>query len=153
MRYDDAKSSSVRFSFPDKISESIYEASSKFRPVIKYVSTHSFLSFFLEKLKTLTSAVRTAKSNAANAQAAASGARKSLQEKEELLEAARRRADELSSQLRTARQDLVNTNRAAAKANASAHEAKANAARNKRRLAGLRRMRAARLSAAKRLAP
>lgn len=93
------------------------------------------------QLKTLTNAVRTAKSNAANAQAAASGAQKSLREKEELLEAAKRRVDELSNQLRSARQDLVNTNRAAAKANAAAHEAKVNA-RNKRRLANLRRLRA-----------
>lgn len=92
------------------------------------------------QLKTLTNAVRTAKSNAANAQAAASGVQRSLREKEELLEAARRRVDELSNQLRSARQDLMNTSRAAAKANASAHEAKVNA-RNKRRLANLRRLR------------
>lgn len=95
---------------------------------------------FKLQLKTLTNAMRTAKSNAANAQAAAAGAQKSLREKEELLEAARRRVDELSSQLRNARQDLLNTSRAAAKANASAHEAKMNA-RNKRRLANLRRLR------------
>lgn len=88
--------------------------------------------------------MRTAKSNAANAQAAASGAQKSLREKEELLEAAKRRVDELSNQLQIARQDLANTNRAAAKASAAAQEAKANAARNKRRLASLRRLRAAR---------
>lgn len=93
------------------------------------------------QLKTLTNAVRTAKSNTANAQAAASGAQRSLREKEELLEAAKRRVDELSNQLRSAQQDLVNTNRAAAKANAAAHEAKVNA-RNKRRLANLRRFRA-----------
>lgn len=96
--------------------------------------------------------MRTAKSNAANAQAAANGAQKSLREKEELLEAAKRRVDELSSQLQSARQDFANTNRAAIKANAAAHEAKANAARNKRRLASLRRLRSARPSAT-RVAP
>lgn len=92
-------------------------------------------------------AVHTAKSNAANAQAVANGAQRSLREKEELLEAAKRRVDELSNQLQSARQDLVNTNRAAAKANAAANEAKANAARNKRKLAHLRKMRAPRLRA------
>lgn len=78
-----------------------------------------------------------------NAQAAANGAQRSLREKEELLEAAKRRVDELSNQLRSARQDLANTNRAAAKANAAAREAKINATRNKRRLANLKRLHAA----------
>lgn len=96
------------------------------------------------QLKTLTNAVRAAKSNAANAQTVANGAQRSLREKEDLLEAAKRRVDELSNQLQNARQDLANTNRAAAKANAAAHEAKANAARNKRRLAHLRKTRATR---------
>jgi len=100
------------------------------------------------QLKTLTNAVRTAKSNAANAQAVANGAQRSLREKEDLLEAAKRRVDELSNQLQNARQDLANTNRAAAKANAAAHEAKANAARNKRRLTHLRKMRAMRQNVA-----
>jgi len=90
-------------------------------------------------------AVHTAKSNAVNAQAVASGAQRSLREKEELLEAAKRRVDELSNQLQSARQDLANTNRAAAKANAAAQEAKANAARNKRRLTHLRKIHAMRL--------
>jgi chromosome segregation ATPase len=83
-----------------------------------------------------------------NAQAAANGAQKSLEEKEELLEMAKRRVNELSNELRSARQELVNTNRAAAKANAAAHEAKLNATRNKRRLANLKRLRASRSSAA-----
>jgi len=99
-------------------------------------------------LKTLTDAVRIAKSNMVNAQAAANGAQKSLEEKEELLEMAKRRVNELSNELRSARQELVNTNRAAAKANAAAHEAKLNATRNKRRLANLKRLRASRSSAA-----
>ncbi|XP_076376189.1 uncharacterized protein LOC117229444 isoform X1 [Megalopta genalis] len=94
-----------------------------------------------DQLKTLSHAVQTAKANAANAQAAASGVQKTLREKEELLDAARRRVDELSNQLKVARQELTNTNRAAAKANAAATEAKANASRNKRRLENIRRMR------------
>lgn len=89
----------------------------------------------------MTHAIRTAKSNAANAQAASSGAQRSLREKKELLEMAKRRVDELSTQLQTARQDLANTNRAAAKANAAAREAKANAIRNKRKLTRLRELR------------
>lgn len=93
------------------------------------------------QLKTLSHAVQTAKANAANAQAAANGAQKSLREKEELLDAAKRRVEELSNQLKLARQELANTNRAAAKADAAASEAKANAQRNKRRLENFRRMR------------
>lgn len=93
------------------------------------------------QLKTLTHAMQTAKANAANAQAAASGAQKTLREREELVDAAKRRVEELSNQLRVARQELANTNRAAAKANAAANEAKANASRNKRRLENIRRMR------------
>lgn len=93
------------------------------------------------QLKTLTHAVQTAKANAANAQAAANGAQKTLRDKEELVDAAKRRVEELSNQLRAAKQELANTNRAAAKANAAANEAKANASRNKRRLENIRRMR------------
>ncbi|XP_011639403.1 FYVE and coiled-coil domain-containing protein 1-like [Pogonomyrmex barbatus] len=98
-----------------------------------------------DQLKTLTNAIRMAKSNAASTQIVASGAQKSLREKEELLEAAKRRVDELLNQLQSARQDLANTNRAVAKANAAANEAKINAARNKRKLAHLRKLRAAHL--------
>lgn len=57
------------------------------------------------------------------------------------MDAAKRRVEELSNQLRAAKQELANTNRAAAKANAAANEAKANASRNKRRLENIRRMR------------
>lgn len=85
--------------------------------------------------------MQTAKANAANAQAAASGAQRSMREKEELVDAAKRRVEELSNQLRVARQELANTNREAAKASAAATEAKANANRNKRRLENIRRSR------------
>lgn len=85
--------------------------------------------------------MQTAKANVANSQAAASGAQKSMREKEELLDAAKRRVEELSNQLKSARQELANTNRAAVKASAAATEAKANANRNKRRLENFRRMR------------
>ncbi|KAK1124061.1 hypothetical protein K0M31_007085 [Melipona bicolor] len=94
-----------------------------------------------DQLKTLTHAVQTAKANAANAQTAATGAQKALREKEELVDAAKRRVEELLSELRVAKQDLANTNRAAVKATAAANEAKANASRNKRRLKNIRRMR------------
>lgn len=111
-----------------------------------YQSTKSIyftilFSWLQTQLKTLSHAIQTAKANAANAQAAASGVQKTLQEREELLDAARRRAEELSGQLRVAKQDLTNTNRAAAKASASANDAKVNATRNKRRLESIRRMR------------
>lgn len=105
-------------------------------------SIHVFFFFLvLMQLKTLTHAMQTAKANAANAQAAATGAQKSLREKEELVDAAKRRVEELSSQLKNARQELANTNRAAARASAAASEAKANASRNKRRLENIRKMR------------
>ncbi|XP_046629117.1 uncharacterized protein LOC124309493 [Neodiprion virginianus] len=87
------------------------------------------------QLKTLASAVRTANANLGNAEAAAQGARQAYSEKQQLLDAAKRRVDELSKQLQAAKIDLANTKQAALKASAAAHDAKANANRNRRRIA------------------
>lgn len=86
------------------------------------------------QLKTLTGAVQTAQANVGNSEQAAQGAQQELAEKTQLMEAAKNRVEQLLRQLSAARADLASTKQAAYKASSAAHEAKANAARNKRML-------------------
>lgn len=76
--------------------------------------------------------MQTANANLGNAEAAAQGAQQELTEKQQLVEAAKRRVEELGKQLQYAKSDLANTKQAAYKASAAAHAAKVNANRNKR---------------------
>ncbi|XP_055914528.1 fas-binding factor 1 homolog [Eupeodes corollae] len=84
-------------------------------------------------LRTLTQAVQTAQANVGNSEQAALGAQQELSEKTQLLEAAKNRVEQLLRQLSEARTDFASTKQAAYKASASAHEAKLNAAKNRRR--------------------
>lgn len=76
--------------------------------------------------------MQTAQANVGNSEQAAQGAQQELAEKTQLMEAAKNRVEQLLRQLSAARTDFVNTKQAAYKASASAHEAKVNAARNRR---------------------
>lgn len=84
------------------------------------------------QLKTLTGAVQTAQANVGNSEQAAQGAQQELAEKTQLMEAAKNRVEQLLRQLSAARSDYGNTKNAAYKASQAAHEAKVNAARNRR---------------------
>lgn len=86
------------------------------------------------QLKTLTGAVQMAQANVGNSEQAAQGAQQQLTEKTQLMEAAKNRVEQLLRQLSSARADYANTKTAAYKASAAAHEAKVNAARNRRRV-------------------
>lgn len=82
--------------------------------------------------------MQTAQANVGNSEQAAQGAQQELAEKTQLMEAAKNRVEQLLRQLSSARTDFVNTKQAAYKASASAHEAKVNAARNRRNTTALR---------------
>lgn len=83
-------------------------------------------------MKALTAALQLAQAAAQNSEQAASGAQAELQSKTQLVEAAKNRVEQLMKQLAVAKTDLQNTKGSAMKAVAAAHEAKTNAARNRR---------------------
>lgn len=91
-----------------------------------------YFSRFSTQLRTLTGAVQTAQANVANSEQAAQGAQQDVTEKMQLMEAAKNRVEQLLRQLSTARADFASTKQAAVKASTAAHDAKMNAARNKR---------------------
>lgn len=70
--------------------------------------------------------------NIGTSTSAAQGAQRELAEKQQLVHAARRRADQLFKQLQCAKDDLANTRRLVERAKASAQQAKSNAQRLKR---------------------
>lgn len=86
------------------------------------------------ELKLLQTSFQLAQGNAANSQQAFDGIQQQLNEKEQTLEAAKVRDDQLTKNLATAKQDLAKTKDAAKKAEQAASEAKTNAQRTKRKL-------------------
>ncbi|XP_017079633.1 uncharacterized protein LOC108113550 [Drosophila eugracilis] len=83
-------------------------------------------------LQSLRNAVKIAEDAVSNAEAAASGARQELCEKNQLVDTARQRSEMLMQQLRSAKLDYTNTKRAAYKAACAASEAKHKAVRDRR---------------------
>lgn len=67
-----------------------------------------------------------------NARTTAEGAKRELEEKEDLLEASRERVEELVKRLQTAKVELAETKRAADMATEAARQAKINTDRNRR---------------------
>lgn len=84
------------------------------------------------KLRALSQALQAGQSNLQNSERAAQGSQQELMEKHHLIEAAKHRLAELTKRSKCAKTDLDTTRQAVQKANASAHQAKINAARNKR---------------------
>ncbi|XP_068155859.1 uncharacterized abhydrolase domain-containing protein DDB_G0269086-like [Drosophila tropicalis] len=85
------------------------------------------------QLKALTDAVKNAKDNVQNSELAASGAMQELGEKQQLVEAAKKRVELLLKQLESAKSDFKNTKKAAERAACAAQEAKQRAVRERRR--------------------
>ncbi|XP_017101757.2 uncharacterized protein CG45076 [Drosophila bipectinata] len=85
------------------------------------------------QLKTLTQAVKNAQDNVANSEHVANGAQQELTEKQQLVEAAKKRVELLLKQLDVARTDYKNTKIAAEKAACAAQEARQRASRERRR--------------------
>lgn len=80
----------------------------------------------------LTEALQLISANVGTSESAAQGAQRELAEKQQLVHAARKRADQLFKQLQCAKDDLSNTRRLVEKAKASAQQARNNAQRLKR---------------------
>ncbi|KAH8381393.1 hypothetical protein KR093_004098 [Drosophila rubida] len=85
------------------------------------------------QLKTLAEAVKNAHANVHNSDQAANGAQQDLLEKQQLVEAAKKRVDLLLRQLDAARTDYKNTKKAAEHAACAAQEAKQRATRERRK--------------------
>ncbi|XP_057323396.1 uncharacterized protein LOC130666426 isoform X2 [Microplitis mediator] len=85
-----------------------------------------------EEYKTLNKALSTLTKNVEVSNEASQGARHELIEQEQLVNAARRRLNDLTKRTREAKRDLENTKMAVMKANAAARAAQENAARIKR---------------------
>lgn len=77
--------------------------------------------------------MQTANANLGNAKATVEGTEEEFEEKEELVQAAKERAEQLSKETRCAKDDLANTKQAVVKASEAAREATLNANKNKRR--------------------
>ncbi|XP_039150801.1 uncharacterized protein LOC27207461 [Drosophila simulans] len=86
-----------------------------------------------EQLNTITLAVKNAQDNVINSEHVASGAQQELGEKQQLVEAAKKRVELLLRQLEVARVDFKNTKNAAEKAACAAQEARQRATRERRR--------------------
>ncbi|KAM8706628.1 hypothetical protein ACLKA7_010830 [Drosophila subpalustris] len=84
------------------------------------------------QLKTLAEAVKNAQANVHNSDQAANGAQQELAEKQQLVEAAKKRVELLLRQLDIARSDFKNTKKAAEHAACAAQEARQRAARERR---------------------
>lgn len=85
-------------------------------------------------MKLLQTSFQLAQGNAVNSQQALEGIQQQLTEKDQTLDAARSRNDQLSKNLANAKQDLSKTKDAAKKAEQAASEAKSNAQRTKRKV-------------------
>ncbi|XP_017873637.1 PREDICTED: plectin [Drosophila arizonae] len=85
------------------------------------------------QLKTLGEAVKNAQANVINSEHAANGAQQELTEKQQLVEAAKKRVELLLRQLDAARTDYRNTQKAAERAACAAQEAKQRATRERRK--------------------
>jgi len=86
-----------------------------------------------DQLNTITLAVKNAQDNVVNSEHVASGAQQELGEKQQLVEAAKKRVELLLRQLEVARVDFKNTKNAAEKAACAAQEARHRATRERRR--------------------
>ncbi|KAL7730429.1 hypothetical protein ACLKA6_016657 [Drosophila palustris] len=84
------------------------------------------------QLKTLAEAVKNAQANVQNSDQAANGAQQELAEKQQLVEAAKKRVELLLRQLDIARSDFKNTKKAAEHAACAAQEARQRATRERR---------------------
>lgn len=87
------------------------------------------------EVKLLQTSLQLAQGNAANSAQTLEGSQKELSEKEQVIDAAKVRLDQLNRELGVAKADLQATKDAARKAETAAGEAKQNAMRNKRRIA------------------
>lgn len=85
-------------------------------------------------IKLMKTILQIAEQNAVNTAQAAEGIQAQMTEKEQLLDAAKNRLEQLTKQLHAAKQDLSKTKEAAKKAEIAASEAKQNAMRNRRRI-------------------
>lgn len=79
------------------------------------------------QLKMLSELLSVAQSTVGNAEQAAQGSQQELNEKTQLLEAAKNRVEKLLRELKSARSDFTNTKKEAYKASMAAKEAKQNA--------------------------
>lgn len=79
------------------------------------------------QLKMMSEVLTVAQSTVGNAEQAAQGSQQELNEKTQLLEAAKNRVEKLLRELKTARSDFTNTKKEAYKASMAAKEAKQNA--------------------------
>lgn len=86
-----------------------------------------------EQVRTLTQAIQIANLNLGNARTTAEGAQREFEEKQDLLEASKRRVEDLIKRFDSAKIELANTKRAADKATEAARQAKVNTDRNRRR--------------------
>ncbi|XP_064549683.1 plectin isoform X2 [Drosophila montana] len=84
------------------------------------------------QVKSLGDAVKNAQANVLNSEQAANGAQQELIEKQQLVEAAKKRVELLLRQLDGARTDFKNTQKAAERAAGAAQEAKQRASRERR---------------------
>ncbi|XP_001994779.2 uncharacterized abhydrolase domain-containing protein DDB_G0269086 isoform X2 [Drosophila grimshawi] len=84
------------------------------------------------QLKALGEALKNAQANVVNSEQAASGAQQEFAEKQQLVEAAKKRVELLLQQLDAARTDYQSTKRAAERAAGAAQEAKQRATRERR---------------------
>ncbi|XP_017055650.1 uncharacterized protein LOC108097691 isoform X2 [Drosophila ficusphila] len=86
-----------------------------------------------DQLKTITQAVKNAQENVVNSELVANGAQQELAEKQQLVDAAKKRVELLLRQLEVARADYKTTKNAAEKATCAAQEARQRATRERRR--------------------
>ncbi|KAH8406998.1 hypothetical protein KR222_003538 [Zaprionus bogoriensis] len=84
------------------------------------------------QIKVLTDAVKNAQENVQNSELASNGAQQELSEKQQLLDAAKKRVEMLLRQLDCARADFKYTKKVAERAATAAQEAKARATRERR---------------------
>lgn len=85
------------------------------------------------EVKLLTNTLQVAQANAANAQQASLGVQEDMNEKQKILDMMKTHTDSLNKQLASAKEDLKNTKKAAAKSCIEAHKAKADAMKNRRK--------------------
>lgn len=90
--------------------------------------------YHLWQLKELSQALQIISANVQVAERSAQGAQYELMERQQLMEAAKRRMSELAKRLKLAQRDLDNTKVAVMKANSAARDARVNAERSRRTL-------------------
>ncbi|EDW24385.1 GL24119 [Drosophila persimilis] len=86
------------------------------------------------QVKTVSEAVKNAQANVANSEVVSNGAQQELSEKQQLVEAAKKRVELLIKQLECAKNDFKKTKKLAEKAACAAQEARQRASRERRRV-------------------